>query len=227
MVTVRFGAFTLDARARRLTCDGQDLHLSTKAFDLLVLLVERRPAVVEKAALRERLWPGVHVVDASLSNLVIEIRAALKHGGAAALVRTVHRVGYAFDGELDETAPAVASAESGDARCSLVWRDRRLTLAIGDNVIGRDASCDVWIDAADVSRRHARIHVPADAAGAGAHVEDLGSTNGTFVEGKRISGRTSLENGTRIRLGRERLTFRSDDGAHAATRRVGRPKRGG
>src|SRR5690242_15485747 len=61
MVTVRFGACVLDARARRLTCNGQAVHLSTKAFDLLLLLVERRPAVVDKATLRDHLWPGVHV----------------------------------------------------------------------------------------------------------------------------------------------------------------------
>ncbi len=220
MVTVRFGACVLDARARRLTCDGRAVHLSTKAFDLLLLLVERRPAVVDKATLRDHLWPGVHVGEASLSNLVIEIRAALEEGGAAALVRTVHRVGYAFDGEaVDAAAVAVARDDVG-ARCWLVWRDRRLALAMGENLIGRDKACGVWIDADDVSRRHARVRV--DAARMAATIEDLGSTNGTFVAGRRIQAETPLENGSQIRLGRERVTFRVDDGAGAATRRIGR-----
>jgi DNA-binding winged helix-turn-helix (wHTH) protein len=224
IVTVRFGACVLDTRARRLLCDGRPAHLSTKAFDLLVLLVERRPAVVEKATLRDHLWPGVHVGEASLSNLIIEIRAALHEGGAAALVRTVHRVGYAFDGEVVDEAAAVVAREPSSARCWLVWQERRLGLVIGDNLIGRDKACAVWIDADDVSRRHAKICV--NAAGRAATIEDLGSTNGTFVAGRRISAEASLENGTLIRLGRERVTFRSDDGAHAATRRIGRQRRG-
>jgi DNA-binding winged helix-turn-helix (wHTH) protein len=218
-VTVRFGALTLDVRARRLTCAGRDLHLSTKAFDLLVLLVERRPAVVDKPTLRQHLWPGVHVVDASLSNLVIEIRAALKQGGADTLVRTVHRVGYAFDGEPATVSTTTAAADRGEARCWLVWQERRLPLAIGDNLVGREKACDVWIDADDVSRRHARIRV--DAGGRTATIADLGSTNGTFVAGRRIDAPTSLENGAHIRLGRERVRFRSDDAAGAATRRIG------
>jgi DNA-binding winged helix-turn-helix (wHTH) protein len=223
MVTVRFGTCVLDARARRLTCAGRPVHLSTKAFDLLLLLVAQRPAVVDKATLREHLWPGVHVGDASLSNLVIEIRAALGEGGSASLVRTVHRVGYAFDGDVVDAAAVVAHGDTG-ARCWLVWRDRRLALATGDNVIGRDKACDVWIDADDVSRRHARIRVEAD--GRTATIEDLGSTNGTVVGARRLAGETALESGVQIRLGRERVTFRADDPAGAATKRIGRPKRG-
>ena len=84
-----------DLLVERLTRDGQDVHLSPKAFDLLVLLITRAPAVVDKSEIRTHLWPGVHVVDANISNLITEIRAAI---APASLIRTVHGVGYAFTG---------------------------------------------------------------------------------------------------------------------------------
>lgn len=220
---VRFETFVLDTTARRLTRDGAELHLSPKAFDLLVLLVEQRPAVVEKATLRERLWPGVHVVDASLSNLVTEIRAAFGRGpGAAALVRTVHGVGYAFDGEVgagDAREPVRPAAGSPHR---IVWQDRPIALGPGEHVIGREASCAVWIEADDVSRRHARIRVDGPGPGAEVTVEDLGSTNGTYLQGKRLSGVTRLADGDRLRVGSAMLVFRAARAEDKPTRRVGR-----
>jgi len=67
-VTVRFGEFTLDPGARRLIRqDGEEIHLSPKAFDLLQLLIESRPRVLDKAALHARIWPHTFVVDADLT----------------------------------------------------------------------------------------------------------------------------------------------------------------
>ena len=54
---VAFGPFTFDAGTRQLLRDGRELHLSPKAFDLLLLLLERRPAVVSKAEVLARIWP--------------------------------------------------------------------------------------------------------------------------------------------------------------------------
>jgi pSer/pThr/pTyr-binding forkhead associated (FHA) protein len=101
----------------------------------------------------------------------------------------------------------------------LVFRDRPTVLPAGDHVIGRDAACAVWIDVEGVSRRHASIHVPADPS-TGVTVEDLASTNGTFVEGRPIVDRTPLKNGDRLRLGRATLIFREQDEGSAKTRRV-------
>jgi DNA-binding winged helix-turn-helix (wHTH) protein len=230
-VRVRFGPFVLDSDARLLVRDGRELRLSPKAFDLLVLLLERRPAVVDKGTLRARLWPATHVVDASLSNLVAEIRA-LGGGQDPPPVRTVHGVGYAFAGEAQDlaadqspTPPDIAAAHA--APCWVVWRDRPIPLAPGDNLVGRDASCTVWLDESGVSRRHARIHVapsgPAGAAGAdGVTVEDLDSTNGTFLRGRAVIGAVSLQDGDRLQVGTEVLVFRSRAAIDAPTRRVRR-----
>jgi DNA-binding winged helix-turn-helix (wHTH) protein len=219
---VAFGRYTLDTDARQLVRDGVDVHLSTKAFDLLALLVERRPAVVDKATLRQRLWPGVHVVDASLSNLVAEIRNALDDGAKATFVRTAHGVGYAFSGAVPDPAGSVDSAKA--VPFWVVWKDRAIALAPGTNVIGREAACAVWIDATEVSRRHASICIPADGADGNATIEDLGSTNGTYLQGRRLKAPRRLENGDRIRIGSATLVFRSQQGEDAPTKRVRRSR---
>jgi pSer/pThr/pTyr-binding forkhead associated (FHA) protein len=62
----------------------------------------------------------------------------------------------------------------------------------------------VWIDAAGVCRHHARIRLDDDAA----TLEDLGSKNGTYVKGRRVSAPARLADGDQIRLGSVVITFR-------------------
>jgi DNA-binding winged helix-turn-helix (wHTH) protein len=219
-VKLHFASFTLDAQARQLTRAGAPVHLSPKAFDLFTLLVEQRPAVVDKEACRERLWPDVHVVDAALTNLVAEIRAALGEEGAA-LIRTVHGVGYAFAGDARPASskPEVDTHSERRTPFWLVWKGRPLLLSPGTLVIGRDAACGVWVDEDGVSRKHARLHVPDEPSESGVTIEDLGSTNGTYVQGRRITGEASLKNGDRIRLGGATLIFRAQT-TDAPTKRV-------
>ena len=57
----QFGPFTLDTGTRELLKDGEPVHLSPKAFDVLALLLERRPNVVTKKDFDVRIWPGVFV----------------------------------------------------------------------------------------------------------------------------------------------------------------------
>jgi len=71
---VRFGPFELDSATRELLREGRPVHLSPKSFDLLQILVERRPAMVPKGELQDRLWPDAVVLEANLGNAVAEIR---------------------------------------------------------------------------------------------------------------------------------------------------------
>jgi DNA-binding winged helix-turn-helix (wHTH) protein len=226
-VKVRFGLFTLDAEARQLLADGRELRLSPKAFDLLVFLIERRPAVVDKKTLRERLWPATHVVDASLSNLVAEIRAADGGEGPPPL-RTLHGVGYAFAGTIEDLSAPKPERSGAGAACWVIWRERAIALSPGDNLVGRDAACPVWIDESGVSRRHATIRVTPDPAGRidDATIEDLNSTNGTFLGGQAVTGLVRLRDGDRVRLGPEELVFRTRARMDAPTRRVRAPGKG-
>jgi pSer/pThr/pTyr-binding forkhead associated (FHA) protein len=65
-----------------------------------------------------------------------------------------------------------------------------------DSTIGREGA-DITLDDDQVSRSHARVSV----AGATITIEDLGSTNGTFVNGERIEAATTLAAGDTVRIG--------------------------
>lgn len=193
-MAVQFGPFTLDAARRHLLREGDVVHLTPKAFDLLLLLVDEAPRVVSKRELHERLWPATFVSDATLVGLVKELRRALHdHDGRAPVIRTVHRVGYAF-------CPEVHAASAG-ARARvwhwLVFRGRRSVLREGENIIGRDPGSDVWLDVAGVSRRHARIVVGDHDAS----LEDLGSKNGTTIRDGRVRQPVALQDGASIAFG--------------------------
>jgi hypothetical protein len=84
----------------------------------------------------------------------------------------------------------------------LLWDGRDMTLDQGVTVIGRSSGCDIVVDDPNVSRRHAEIR----RLGEGYSLVDLGSTNGTEVNGQRV-GETSLMNGDVIGVGTTRLTF--------------------
>jgi DNA-binding winged helix-turn-helix (wHTH) protein len=216
---VAFGSFTLDSGTRELLRDAQPVHLSPKAFDLLQILVERRPEVVAKPEIQERVWPRTFVEDASLSVLVAELRRALDDDPKRPeFIRTVHGRGYAFCGTARPAAPpGVSSPAEGTSKCWITWRDQSRPLAPGSNVIGRDPECEIWLDARGVSRRHARITV----SGTTAIVEDLSSTNGTFVGRKKVTAPLALADGDVITLGAETVTFRAwAEGGTAATERV-------
>src|SRR5262245_31472006 len=107
MVKVRFGEVRFDSEARHLSREGRDVHLSGKAFELLRLLLERRPAALSKAEIQEHLWPDTFVSEANLPTLVTEIRDAIDDDARQPrFVRTVHGFGYSFSGEVtDERWP--------------------------------------------------------------------------------------------------------------------------
>ena len=218
---VGFGQFTFDSDTRELLDAGTRVHLSPKAFDLLRLLLERRPAVVGKQEIHDRVWQDTFVSEANLSVVVAEIRQVLRDDSRQArFVRTVHRVGYAFSGEVQDLSPAPPPGSSiAPVPCWLVRDGRTIALAGGENVVGRDPRCAIWVDASGVSRRHARIDVGAG----GATIVDLASSNGTFVGGSRVADRQRLADGDVIELGAALLVFRVWSDAEAArTERIAR-----
>src|SRR5262245_5601770 len=82
-------------------------------------------------------------------------------------------------------------------------RGRRLEIGGEPITIGRGATQTLVCDDRDVSRQHARVSVVNGAV----VVEDLNSTNGTFVDEERISGAVTLKEGGRIRLGGQLLKY--------------------
>jgi DNA-binding winged helix-turn-helix (wHTH) protein len=213
----RFGPITLDTPARQVSRAGARVHLTRKAFELLHLLVQHRPAVVTKEDIHRHLWPTTFVSESSLQALVSEIRQALDERSAPSWIRTAHGVGYALNGDVVE-APAGAGP-GGNTRAWLLADSWRVALREGENVIGRGDDV-VMIDAAGISRRHARIIVSD-----GAVIEDLSSKNGTWVRDQRVTAPTALHEGDPVRLGSLLFTFRF---AHVvdSTDTQGSPPRG-
>jgi DNA-binding winged helix-turn-helix (wHTH) protein len=202
-VSYRFGRFVLDYGTRQLLLDSDEVHLSPKALELLVVLLDNRPRAVSKAELQERLWPSTFVEETNLAGLVAEIRRALRDSATRPVfLRTVYRFGYRFVGEVVESDAATPAAPSGPRPC-LVSGNRQAVLLEGANVIGRAPDATIQCDATGVSRHHARILMSKGEA----TLEDLGSKNGTYLKGERITS-AHLSDGDEIRLGTASLTFR-------------------
>ncbi|MDQ6784877.1 MAG: DUF3662 and FHA domain-containing protein [Actinomycetota bacterium] len=101
--------------------------------------------------------------------------------------------------------PAVTGAARGGA--VLVLPDgREIGLSERPAVLGRMPGCEVVLADPNVSRRHAEVR----ASGEGWVVTDLGSTNGTKVNGVRISGSQSLRPGDDVRVGATSVRFEVD-----------------
>ena len=200
---VRFGHFVLDRGTRQLLREGELRHLGPKAFELLELLLGHRPNVVTKERIRDRLWPETFVSEWALASVVAEVRSALgEDPKEPRFVRTVHRVGYAFCGDADESEPA---RRQGPTAYRLVLQGHEVALRAGENLLGRVAEGVAWIDSSSVSRRHARIVIEEGAP----VLEDLGSKNGTFLRVERILTPTRLADGDVLRLGRVHMTLRA------------------
>jgi DNA-binding winged helix-turn-helix (wHTH) protein len=198
-VRIRFSEFALDDQTRQLTRSGEPVRLTPKAFQLLQILIDKRPAALSKQELMDLLWPDVLVEEANLKNLIAEIRAAIADAGRdPRFIRTAHRFGYAFSAEAwqERSSPAAFSAR-------LLEREKTYHLASGDNLIGREDDCYVVLDSPGVSRHHARIHISADQA----VLEDLGSKNGTWLNGRRIDAPIELHDRDKIRIGVITMTF--------------------
>jgi DNA-binding winged helix-turn-helix (wHTH) protein len=203
-VELHFAEFTLDSLTRQLRRGADEIHISPKAFALLLELIERRPNALTKAALQESLWPGTFVVEANLSNLIADLREALEDDAShPRFIRTVHGFGYAFCGTVS-SGPAAEAPRVATAPCVLVRNRRVYPLAEGENVLGREGDAASWFDSTSVSRRHARIVVTDGKA----LLEDLASKNGTFLGDVRVSAPVALEDGAAIRLGSLQVTFR-------------------
>src|SRR5262249_51402899 len=204
----RFQQFTLDSNTRQLLRDGSEIHLSTKAFDLLCALLARRPNVVSKEELLGQIWPDSYVAEANLNVLVGEVRRALgDNAQISQFIRTVHSVGYAFKASATDTDNPSTPPHQSATPCRLIGSNGTFVLSEGENIIGRDPACSVWLDDPDVSRRHARIWI--DSTHRSAVLDDLNSTNGTLLGRTRVKAETPLADGDVIFIGPVELKFRN------------------
>jgi DNA-binding winged helix-turn-helix (wHTH) protein len=205
-MNIAFADCSVDFKARQLTRGGRIVPLEPKMFQLLEVLIERRPAVVSNSELDEILWPKVYVARTSLTRLISELRALIGDSPRESrIIRTVYKTGYAFCADVMAGTTRLQAIPAA----SLWWSDRQLALSEGANIAGRGEECSPVIDASTVSRRHARVTILRGMA----TIEDLGSTNGTYVNGVRICAPTALADDDEIALGKVVLRFRARDPA--------------
>jgi DNA-binding winged helix-turn-helix (wHTH) protein len=213
---VRFGEFTFDMRSGYLQRHDQPRALPGPASEVLRVLLERRPELVSKEELLRRVWRGAAVEDGNLTVAIADLRVALDDNAhQPRFVRTYHRRGYAFVANAVEIPRTAAATTGGASVFAIEWNDRRLALREGENILGRNpARSSLCIDDPRVSGRHARIVISGETA----TIEDLQSTNHTFVGGVQITSPHRLTSGDVVRLGGPTVTFRRTD---VATVRVG------
>jgi DNA-binding winged helix-turn-helix (wHTH) protein len=143
---VEFGRFRVLLRQRQLLADGVPVELGTRAFDLLLALLEADGLLVSKEDLVSRVWPDVVVSEENLKVQVSALRKAL--GADRDVIRTEFGRGYRFTGVLcssaavggcqrpsrakQRSAPTLPTHPSGDEgtrpqnrwqsfRCSFGW----------------------------------------------------------------------------------------------------------
>ena len=203
-----FGDCIFDSERRQLTRSGAVVRTGPKLLALLELLLEARPRALTKSEIHEKLWPGTFVSDATLTSNVAELRAAIgDEARTPVLVRTIHGYGYSFCGEAaPEMEPPEGRADFGRSY-RVIFGDREVALSAGEHILGRSNEAAIFVDSVGVSRQHARITIGTD----GARVEDLGSKNGTRVNGRLVRSPTALSDGAVIVLGTTALKFRIFD----------------
>jgi DNA-binding winged helix-turn-helix (wHTH) protein len=200
-----FGDCLFDRERRELTRHGSVVHAGPKLLRLLELLLDTRPRALTKDEIHQSLWAGTFVSDATLTSLVAELRATIgDEARTPRLVRTIHGYGYVFCGEVaTETHPS-RNAPDRLHPFRIILGDREIALSLGEYVLGRSNDAAIFVDDVGVSRDHARITIGEQ----GATLEDLGSKNGTMLNGRTIEGATVLTDGALIVLGATALRFR-------------------
>jgi len=110
---LEFGRFRVRLRRRELLADGVPVELGTRAFDLLLALLEADGALMTKSDLLSRVWPGIVVGEDNLKVQISALRQAL--GKDRDFIRTEFGRGYRF-------TAAVRSIETG--ACQRMPRQR-------------------------------------------------------------------------------------------------------
>lgn len=93
-----FGEFRLNAEKRQLSLNGDEIHLTPKAFDVLVLLVRNRHRVVSREELLEQVWEGAFIEEGNINFNISTIRKTLQQNGADenVYIQTIPKKGYRF-----------------------------------------------------------------------------------------------------------------------------------
>ena len=158
----RFDEFTLDVPERRLLRGAEAVHLSPKAYDLLVALVQQRGRLVSKDELLRSLWPESFVEEGGLTVHVSALRKALgEDAHRPTYIETVARSGYRFiakvtcDGSNERPFPPAATTRPVELY-ELVGRGRAHLLS--GSFFELPAAVDAFRSAIEIDPTYAPAH---------------------------------------------------------------------
>jgi DNA-binding winged helix-turn-helix (wHTH) protein len=104
--TLEFGRFRVLLRERRLVADGVPIEVGTRAFDLLLVLLEADGSLVTKDELMSHVWPGIVVAEENLKGQICALRNAL--GEDRDFIRTEIGRGYRFTAAVRSAVARIA-----------------------------------------------------------------------------------------------------------------------
>ena len=195
------------------------------------MLTDELVASAQEHAESQRYQPGgpiqvTFVAKEDLETGIFRVRPSTAKARPAPSAKSLSRgaevatpasVGPGASRAAPSTAPAVRHAPVPTARprhhpAQRPWLDvdgDHYPLLAAITVLGRDNSADIILDDPGISRQHTEIRVTSDGPHLVANVRDLGSTNGTFVNGERVTSQR-LHDGDRLSMGRTALIFRAE-----------------
>lgn len=133
-----FGPFRVSPATREITRDGVPLALGDRAFDILILLVERAGEIVSHRDLISRVWRGLVVSPGNLRVHMTALRKALGDGeGGARYIENVTGQGYCFVAPVARTHAADVAAPAPPPSSSIIKNSRALPPALA-RMVGRD-----------------------------------------------------------------------------------------
>jgi DNA-binding winged helix-turn-helix (wHTH) protein len=195
-----FGPFTLDPVSVELRRGTEIVPLRPRCYDLLSFFLANGGRLISKDELLREVWRGVIVDEGTINRTVTALRSALDDdAGSPRYIETVSRRGYKFIATVEGTP--VGDHGRDEADLALVYKKRLFSLPDGQYLIGRGIDVAIPLYGSAISRHHARVTV----SGATVTIEDLGSRNGTTVNGIRTTGIVTLQTGDEVGIGPERL----------------------
>jgi DNA-binding winged helix-turn-helix (wHTH) protein len=200
----RIGEWLVEPELGRLRRDDHNVHLELRIMDVLVYLACHAPRVVTRQQIIDGVWDGGYISDNTLTHAIAEIRRALgDNAGQPEYIETIHCRGYRLLQPVTDLEGRSPLAFGRPSRFRVLVDQRNIQLREGKNLIGRTPGASVCIHSLQVSRQHALI----DVENTRAFVEDLGSKNGTLLNGRQVNGRRRLKNGDRIILGEDAVSL--------------------
>ena len=101
----KFEEFKIDAAKRRFFCNGQEIELRDRDFDVLLFLIENRSEIQSKDAIIKSVWDGTIVEDNSVERAIVNIRKVLGDDAANPwFIKTVRGRGYLFICDVEESS---------------------------------------------------------------------------------------------------------------------------